>query len=118
MMLRKSGGIALLSLFVGALALAFSACLSAGGGAYDSCVVVMPDGGISGDVVCDIGWSCNDDGAHYSLACSYQNGNYSCTCYDEGAAFKNFTVNPFTCDSSGALPAATSACGWPITLAQ
>lgn len=103
--------------FLSVIGVAMAACFNTESGAsFDACTVATPDGGIDPSVVCDIGWSCNGDGSHYSLACQFGGGNYACTCFDEGVAVKNFSVSPFTCNSEGALPAATSGCGWSITL--
>lgn len=82
-------------------------------GSYEGCIAITP-ATTDPSVVCDIGWACDGDSAHYSLTCSYQAGNYACTCRNEGVVSKEFAVNPFTCDAQGALPAARSACGWPL----
>lgn len=107
---------ALLAVFLSVLAFSQGACSSPGDNGYDDCVVVLPDGGTSPGLACDIGWSCNDDGTHYELACTFQSGDFACACYADGAATKSFSVNAFTCDNNGALPSAQSACGWAISV--
>jgi hypothetical protein len=102
--------------FLSLLALPLAACLTGATTNFDACVVVAPDAGVDPTLVCDVVWSCNNDGSHYELACAFQSGNYACTCFTDGTAVKSFSVNPFTCDGPGALPAASSGCGWAITL--
>lgn len=104
------------ALFLAAVSIAPIACSDPGGNGYDSCTVVAPAAGTNPDVACDIGWSCNGDGTYYEIACSFQSGDFACTCYADGAATKSFSVNAFTCDGNGALPSAQSACGWNIVI--
>lgn len=106
------------ALFLSAVVVVPLACTDTTTDGFDTCTVVPPDGGTVGssDLACDVAWSCNGDGTHYELACTFQSGDFACTCYADGAATKNFSVNAFTCDSNGALPSAQSACGWNIII--
>jgi hypothetical protein len=104
------------ALFLSAAVVVPLACTDPASNGYDTCTFVPPDGGTNPDLACDVGWSCNGDGTHYEIACTFQEGDFACTCYADGAATKNFSVNAFTCDSNGALPSAQSACGWTIVL--
>jgi len=93
------------------------ACSTTGEGSFDACVVAIPDGGSpNSTVACAVGWSCGGGTSTYELQCTFQAGDFACSCVIDGAATKNFTVNAFSCDGDGALPAAQSACGWPITV--
>lgn len=91
-------------------------CSSTTGGSSGSmlgCTNVVPDGGVP-EADCIVAWSCNADIDRYLLACSINGSNYACTCYADNLAGRTFNVNPFTCDGTGALPAANTGCGWTI----
>jgi len=84
-------------------------------GTLNSCTSVTPDGGVApAGSVCDVAWTCNNEISHFEMACSFENGNFLCTCFTEGVATTNFMVNVFTCDAINAIPAATSGCQWTI----
>lgn len=84
-------------------------------GVANGCAVWQPDASAGPTVICDIAWSCESDSAAYGIQCTYNDGNYNCTCMTEGSAGKTFVVNQFTCDTTNAMPAANAGCGWTLT---
>lgn len=69
-------------------------------------------------IACDLGWSCGDGTTTYGLACSSEGASYLCTCNVDGVPASSVTVAPFDCTPEAALPTATSACKWNITVSE